>query len=330
MTTPGRSPSHENLRRCERLVARSALLDTSDLRWEDAATRRLPPEAVRALAYMRDVENFTNRDLVGLAGHPATLADPLVARFLDAWRAEEAEHARALDRFLTAYCQGRGEPVPPLQAPPPATPALAERALVALTRPLGHVVTTVHMTWGALNELLTLNGYRLLARRTAHPLLAELLRRIAAQEARHYAFYLLQAEYRLAESRVARTVVPALVGRTWTPVGVGDGYKPAADFEELLGYLADGPRGERALRAMDESIARLPGFAGRSAYSGVTGASRARQAAQVPRNTTLASSTLAPGTSTSSHRPSSTRVGTSASAPHTRHTKWWCQPAATS
>jgi hypothetical protein len=270
MTAHGRSPRDENVRRCERLVARSALLDTSDLRWDDAAAHPLPLETLATLAYMRDVENFTNRDLVGLAGHPATLADPLVARFLDNWRAEEAEHARALDRFLTAHCEGWGIPVPPLQGPPPATLTLGERALVAVTRPLGHVVTAVHMTWGALNELLTFNGYRLLARRTEHPLLAELLRRIAAQEARHYAFYLLQAEYRLAESRLARRIVPALVGRTWTPVGVGDDYKAPEEFDDVLGYLAAGPDGERTMRAMDEAIARLPGFAGQKAYASLS------------------------------------------------------------
>jgi hypothetical protein len=141
---------------------------------------------------------------------------------------------------------------------------------VAVTRPLGHVVTAVHMTWGALNELLTFNGYRLLARRTEHPLLAELLRRIAAQEARHYAFYLLQAEYRLAESRLARRIVPALVGRTWTPVGVGDDYKAPEEFDDVLGYLAGGPDGERTMRAMDEAIARLPGFAGQKAYASLS------------------------------------------------------------
>jgi hypothetical protein len=76
---------------------------------------------------MRDVENFAKRDLVGLAGHPAPLADSLVARSLDAWRAEEAEHARALDRFLDAHSAGRGITPPSLQAPP-ASAALGPSA----------------------------------------------------------------------------------------------------------------------------------------------------------------------------------------------------------
>lgn len=104
-----------NEHRCERLVARSALLDTHDLRWEDAAAVELDDAALAGLVYMRDVEGFTTRELSGLAGHPATLADPLVRKFLGAWQAEEAEHARALDRFLRAYCAGRGRSLPAAQ-----------------------------------------------------------------------------------------------------------------------------------------------------------------------------------------------------------------------
>src|SRR5215475_2203947 len=82
-----RSLRERNERRCERLVARSALLDTSGIRWEDAPLVELDDDALHCLVYMRDVEGFTTRDLSGLAGHPTTLADPLVRRFLDAWRA---------------------------------------------------------------------------------------------------------------------------------------------------------------------------------------------------------------------------------------------------
>ncbi len=64
------------------------------------------------------------------------------------------------------------------------------------------------MTWGTANELLTMNGYRLLADQCGHPMLAQILRRIADQESRHYSFYLLQAQWRLASSWLARSVLP--------------------------------------------------------------------------------------------------------------------------
>ena len=267
-----------NERRCERLVAKSALLDTSDLRWQDAAAIELDDATLACLVYMRDVEGFTTRDLSGLAGHPTTLRDPLVRRFLTAWQAEEAEHARALDRFLQAHCAGRGRSLPEIQAAPGSVPPWSERLLVTLTRPVGHVVTAAHMTWGALNELLTMTGYRLLAERCGHPMLTELLTRIAAQEARHYSFYLLQAEWRLAESRVARRVLPALLRRTWTPVGVGGEYKQPIEFDRVLAHLAGGESGRRAVAVMDRTIARLPGFGDLAPYARAAEASLARVA----------------------------------------------------
>jgi hypothetical protein len=139
--------------------------------------------------------------------------------------------------------------------------------MVGLTRPVGHVVTAAHMTWGAMNELLTMKGYRLLAERSRHPVLAELLPRIAAQEARHYSFYLLQAEWRLQESRIARRVLPALIRKTWTPVGVGGDYKQPVEFDRVLAYLASGRTGLDALAVMDRTVARLPGFAGLTPFS---------------------------------------------------------------
>jgi rubrerythrin len=261
----------DNEQRCERLVARSGLLDTEGIDWDEVPAHALDGGAVDCLIYMRDVEGFTNRDLVGLSGHPATLADPLVRRFLSAWRAEEAEHARVLDRFLRTYCSGRGLALAAEQPPPPAVASPVERALVALTRPVGHVVTVAHMVWGATNELLTMTGYRLLARRCGNPVLAELLRRVAAQEARHYSFYLLQAEWRLADSPLARAVVPRLVRRTWTPVGVGADYKSRAEFDRVLAYLGSAEGGNRAVTSMDRTLSRLPGFGSLGIYSAAAG-----------------------------------------------------------
>ncbi len=100
----------------------------------------------------------------------------------------------------------------------------------------------------------------LLAARCGHPALAQLLTRIAAQEARHYSFYLLQAEWRLAASRSARAILPRVLERSWTPVGVGDGYKPAEEFDRLLSFLVDDDDGRRSLQRMDARFASLPGF----------------------------------------------------------------------
>lgn len=246
-----------NERRSARLLARSELLDTSGLEWGGVGEHPVAPAVIECLVYMRDVEAFTNRYLTGLVAHPATLADPLVSAFLPIWQAEEGAHADALSRYLYRYAARTGTTIPAAQAPPPV-PA-SERWLVAATRPVGHVVTAAHMLWGAANELLTMTGYRLLAARCGEPTLAELLRRIAAQESRHYAFYRLQAEWRLAASRLGRAVLPRIMRRAWTPVGVGDGFKARGEFDRVLAFLSTDERGRAAAETMDGAFRRLPG-----------------------------------------------------------------------
>jgi rubrerythrin len=249
----------QNEARCERLVARSALVEVDDLAWGEVGSQPVDDGVLACLVYMRDVEGFTDRDLVGVVAHPNTLGDPLVARFLAAWRSEEAAHARALDRYLTTYAARRSVALPAMQPPPSDVPP-SERMLLAMTRPIGHVVTAAHMVWGAANELLTMHGYRLLARRCGDPVLAELLTRIAAQESRHYSFYALQAQWRLDESRLARLVLRSVMRRSWTPVGIGDGYKSPAEFDQVLDYLAVDERGAQAVDVMDATFTRLPGL----------------------------------------------------------------------
>jgi rubrerythrin len=260
------------------LVARSALLEVDDLGWDDVGAVPVDDGVLACLVYMRDVEGFTDRDFVGVVAHPNTLRDPLVAQFLAAWRAEEAAHARALDRYLTTYAARRRVTLPSMQRPPAEIPS-SERVLLAVTRPIGHVVTAAHMVWGAANELLTMHGYRLLARRCGDPVLAELLTRIAAQESRHYSFYLLQAQWRLEESRLARIVLRAVMRRSWTPVGIGEGYKSPADFDRVLDYLAVDESGAKAVDTMDATFTRLPGFEDVRIYGRAVTESRTRLAA---------------------------------------------------
>jgi rubrerythrin len=248
------------------LLERSGLVEVEDLAWERVGSTALDPDAIACLLYMRDVEGFTDRDLVGAVAHPNTLGDPLLRRFLDVWRAEEAAHARAIDRYLRTYASRRDTSLPAQQPPPPAVMTREERLLLQLTRPVGHVVTAAHMVWGAANELLTMHGYCLLSRRSADPVLGELLRRIAAQESRHYSFYALQAEWRLAASRLARRALPAMMRTSWTPVGIGDQYKTAEEFGRVLTYLAADEHGRRAVDRMDATFTRLPGFDGLQIY----------------------------------------------------------------
>jgi rubrerythrin len=251
---------HVNEQRCRRLLERSELLAYDDLDWTTVGDHELAPGVIDTLVYMRDVEGFTDSYVVGLAAHRTTLADPLVRDFLTAWQAEEAVHAEAIGHFLEVYAEAHRIDIPMRAASPtPKVPAY-ERALARIGGPVGRLVGAAHMAWGAANEQLTMNGYRLLADQCDHPVLADLLRRIAAQESRHYSFYLLQAEWRLASSRLARFVLPRFLDGTWTPVGVGDGYKTDAEFRRVLEVLTARPESERIIDRMDRRFAALPGF----------------------------------------------------------------------
>jgi hypothetical protein len=249
-----------NEARCRRILDRSELLEIDDLDWSQVGAVELDQGVLDTLVYMRDVEGFTDSYVAGIGAHRTTLADPIVRDFLAVWQAEEAVHSQAIARFLDAYAGARGITIAPTQPSPTPRIPLYERALTHVGGPVGTLVAAAHMAWGAANELLTMNGYRILADQCGHPMLAEMLRRIAAQESRHYSFYLLQAEWRLADSRLARFVLPRILDGSWTPVGVGDGYKTAEEFQRVLAVLNARPESEKIIDRMDRRFAALPGF----------------------------------------------------------------------
>src|SRR5215831_10779280 len=82
-------------------VARSQAVDLSAIAWSDVARHPVPPEAIRTLRYMQDIESHT---IIYLRSLLATRAvdDPEVATFLACWVYEETFHGRALARFLEA------------------------------------------------------------------------------------------------------------------------------------------------------------------------------------------------------------------------------------
>jgi hypothetical protein len=235
-------------------AARSARLDLDGIAWDDVPRWPLAPEAVRALRYMQDIESHTVIYLRTLLTTRA-VDDPEIATFLACWFYEETFHGQALARFLAAA----GHPVTPRpRAREPLGRRLEARATAALARLVPDFVA-VHMTWGAINELTTLTGYRRLRALARHPVLSELLGRIMRDESRHFGFYFAQAARRLARPRAAR-LARAIVGRFWAPVG--SGVQPPEEIRFLSRYLLSGEAGRHAARTIDETIRTLPAFAG--------------------------------------------------------------------
>ena len=92
-----------NEMRCRHILDGARPLVIDDLDWNAVGAVAVDAAVLDTLVYMRDVEGFTDRDLVGLTAHRSTLGDPLLRDFLEVWRREEAFHAHVLDRFLDEY-----------------------------------------------------------------------------------------------------------------------------------------------------------------------------------------------------------------------------------
>ena len=235
-------------------VGRSRAVDLSAYAWDDVPRHPLPMEAVRTLRCMQDIEFHT---IIYLRSLLATRAidDPEVATFLACWVYEETFHGLALARFLEAA----GHPVG-ARALPRGQEPWAKRIEAVATAMVSRAwpdFCAVHMTWGAINEVTTLTGYRRLAALARHPVLTELLEAIVLDESRHFFFYYRQAENRLRRPTVVR-VARRLVDTFWAPVG--SGVQPRGELEFMATYLFADADGLAAARRVDETIRRLPGF----------------------------------------------------------------------
>jgi hypothetical protein len=237
-------------------LSTSKALDVSDLEWQKAADHELTADEVRCLTYMMDIESHTIvylRDLL----NTRAIKDAEISAFLPCWLYEESYHGRALERLLCA-CGVEIAPDRPAQVRQEL--GWSDRfyaASTALLSWLSRDFTAVHMTWGAVNELSTLTAYGLLATRTQHPLLAEILRRMIRQESRHYNFYYTQAARRLQSER-AQHLTSTMLKLFWGPVG--SSARPREEVDFVIAFAFGDEEGQRATERMDRVIGELPGL----------------------------------------------------------------------
>lgn len=240
--------------------AHSGPVEVDDVDFSSFRDDPLPPDAIRALRYMHDVEYHTVcylRDLLVTPAH----RDPEVTAFLTIWNYEEMWHGEALAKVLEAHGEDAAEPrIDALRRRLRIGDRMAPVSHALASMAVGQAWTAVHMTWGALNEWTAQAAYGRLITQTEHPTLAKLLKRLMRQEGKHVDFYASQANTRLEDSKRARKLTRWALRKYWAPVGSTIMPEPEVNF--VVDYLFGGEDGRSIAQRIDRRMDRLPGLAG--------------------------------------------------------------------
>jgi hypothetical protein len=245
-------------------IARYARESTT-VHWDDLGLEAfrddpLPPETLRTLRYMCDIEFHTVCYLRDMLVSPSR-RDPEVGTFMTMWNHEEFWHGEALAHVLALHgITVTFDEVRARRARLGWRDRISPVKQSLLSSIVGTDFVAVHMVWGALNERSAAAAYKRLAALDGHPVLAPLLQRIAAQETRHIAFYTTQARARLEDSARARKLARLALRTAWQPVG--SGVSPEDEVTHVMSHLFSGPAGRKEVDAIDRQVARLPGMEG--------------------------------------------------------------------
>lgn len=241
----------------DRYIDNVARIDDSDIDYDVFVDQPVSDDILRCLRNMHDIEYHTTcylRDLLVTSIHD----DPEITSFLAMWVYEEFWHGEVVGKVLARHGEVVGRPRIRATRRRIGRERMSTLGLMALSSITDDVVATA-MTWGAINEWTTQAGYLRCADRCDHPVLADLMRRIARQEGLHIDFYASQAERRLDTERTQRRV-RGVLRRFWKPVG--SGVMEPADAQFMIEYLFGGEDGRAMVERIDRRIERLPGLAG--------------------------------------------------------------------
>ncbi len=251
----------------EKYLDNSRKVDLSEFDFSNASQSALTPDEIRCLEYMMDVESSTIVYLRSVL-HTSVIDDPEVMGFLSCWAYEEYFHGRAIRQFLQASgVDVRNDRCVEVKRNATFREWFEEIGISIIGRALPHF-DAAYLTWGAVQELTTLEAYSVLASQTGNPLLRSLLMRIIKDERRHFAFYYNKAGVSL-NSRGAQWLATLLLKKFWTPVGSGVKHDPEVAW--MIRFIFGDSAGQCAARRIDSTIARLPGFAWFNLLSGVSG-----------------------------------------------------------
>ncbi len=231
----------------------------SNIEWSDVRKHPLNAALVPVLLYMRDVEVLTDMYYRELRRTP-TGKDLVISKFMERWGVEEITHGELINRFLN---EAGIETPAKWKAEVHRAVSRFYRAntylLTTLTNLIGRKFTATHMTYGAIHEMTTAQGYRRLKTLANHPVLSNILDAIIREESAHTHFYWSVARLELQKSKLARKIARSVVNKFWVPVGQGS--KPKKQTEYLVKTLFGGRDGlEWVDKTVTQRVQKLPGF----------------------------------------------------------------------
>ena len=117
------------------------------------------------------------------------------------------------------------------------------------------------MTFGAIHEMSTAQGYRRLRALADHPVLTQILNAIIREEAAHTKFYWNIARLELRKNEFAQKIARFVIDHFYAPVGQGSLAKKRTEY--TIGTLfGDKDALEVLDKTVTQRVSQLPGFAG--------------------------------------------------------------------
>ncbi len=243
-------------------VAVSDRVDIEDLDWELARKHGLSEREVESLKFFADIESQTVYYFLEVAKLEVA-RDPDLLTFLTMWNYEEYFHSHAITRLMQecgVKLENATERSTKVRANARFKAKFEDFAQTMMAKVVPEKFVALWMFWGALQECLTMQAYEEVIRQTNNPVLAEMFRRIAKQERRHFAYYFGQARDRLQDNPGAQRFCRFIAKHFYAPVG--SGVKTDAESAELVARLFPNDRIIEVMSYIERRMAQLPGMAG--------------------------------------------------------------------
>ncbi len=229
--------------------------------WNEVKNHPLDPRFIPILLYMRDVETLTDMYHRELLRTP-TGRDPYIGKFMERWGLEEITHGEVLNRFLNEVGVETGDKwQEQVRRAVGKLYSMNTFLMTTLTNLVGRKFTATHMTFGAIHEMSTTQGYRRLMKLADHPVLTTILTAIIREESAHTHFYSSVARLELQKNEYAQKIARFIIDHFWAPVGQGSLAKSRTEYVIRTLFGGDGGM-EAADKTVTQRVQEFPGFAG--------------------------------------------------------------------